>query len=447
VGRESGERGEPSRRLALYLLLIPVVYLLLEVTSLAIFFVANSEMFSFERIEQRRSAALSGATRTEVATIGDGAPGGWLPGDSLVLHPFLGYVRRPGAGGEHGVTDHGFLEKGDSGLAQGNGREITVAITGGSFAENHFTSLDADDFAYLAEIPGFRGARVRLISLAMRGYKQPQQLAAVAYLLALGEAIDVLINIDGFNEIALSREIWRHNGIFPAYPYHWAPLTRKQVSPAFLRAVGEIGVLRNLRARVAGAFRHLRYSVTAGVFWDALDRAIALEIAEAQATVESVGTGRGEALPYFRAGPRGGPPEGEFYRWASDLWFRSSLALHHLARAHGVAYFHFLQPNQYVPDSKVLTERELRSARIEGSGFDQYVRAGYPHLRREGRRLQSEGVAFRDLTAVFEDEEGTIYIDRCCHVGERGNRIVAAEIAREIRAHFEAADSAPPHPR
>ena len=37
------------------------------------------------------------------------------------------------------------------------------------------------------------------------GYKQPQQLAALSEALLLGVPLDVVVNIDGYNEVALGK--------------------------------------------------------------------------------------------------------------------------------------------------------------------------------------------------------------------------------------------------
>ena len=36
------------------------------------------------------------------------------------------------------------------------------------------------------------------------GYKQPQQLLILSYFLSIGQSFDVVVNIDGFNEVAMS---------------------------------------------------------------------------------------------------------------------------------------------------------------------------------------------------------------------------------------------------
>lgn len=42
-----------------------------------------------------------------------------------------------------------------------------------------------------------------VLNLGQGGWKQPQQLLALNYFLSLGQRFDVIVNLDGFNEIAL----------------------------------------------------------------------------------------------------------------------------------------------------------------------------------------------------------------------------------------------------
>ena len=42
------------------------------------------------------------------------------------------------------------------------------------------------------------------LCLSHEGYKQPQQLLVPTYFLSIGQVFDLVVNIDGFNEVALS---------------------------------------------------------------------------------------------------------------------------------------------------------------------------------------------------------------------------------------------------
>jgi hypothetical protein len=102
-----------------------------------------------------------------------------------------------------------------------------------------------------------------------------------------------------------------------------------------------------------------------------------------------------------------------------------------------VLYFHFLQPNQYVPRSKPMGKEEKSTAFAPKGGYRACVMLGYPVLRREGQHLIDAGVVFTDLTMAFKDIEQPVYVDTCCHVGELGSRIIADAIANVIQQRLQ----------
>jgi hypothetical protein len=108
------------------------------------------------------------------------------------------------------------------------------------------------------------------------------------------------------------------------------------------------------------------------------------------------------------------------------------LQLHLIARSRGIKYFHFLQPNQYLPGSKPLSGVELKTAFNEEHDSRPHVAEGYPLLIAAGKRLQNEGVHFHDLTQIFAATKDPIYRDSCCHVNGEGNRMLAAAMAEAI---------------
>ena len=79
-------------------------------------------------------------------------------------------------------------------------------------------------------------------------------------------------------------------------------------------------------------------------------------------------------------------------------WARSSRQMHAVSAAHGIRYFHFLQPNQYYQPSKELTEEELSTAFRKDHPYRRGVELGYPELRARGRTLVERTDAEPELT-------------------------------------------------
>ena len=103
-----------------------------------------------------------------------------------------------------------------------------------------------------------------------------------------------------------------------------------------------------------------------------------------------------------------------------------------LARTNGFKYFHFLQPNQYVADSKVLSREERTIAVAIGLyPYRTAVQNNYPAFIREGSRLR-ELENFTDLTPMFAFEARTVYADTCCHFNELGTDLISYQIAHVV---------------
>ncbi len=48
--------------------------------------------------------------------------------------------------------------------------------------------------------------------------------------------------------------------------------------------------------------------------------------------------------------------------------------------------------------------------------------------------MAGEGVSFHDLSPLFRDVAGTVYVDVCCHMNRFGNRLMADAMAQALGA-------------
>jgi len=119
-----------------------------------------------------------------------------------------------------------------------------------------------------------------------------------------------------------------------------------------------------------------------------------------------------------------------------SIWKRTSLQMHAACNEFGIRYLHLLQPNQYDPGSKTLSAEEKEKAYEAESPYRPVIENGYDQLRAAGVELKEAGVAFYDLSDVFEDVGQTLYVDNCCHFNAEGNKILAKAIAESIEASY-----------
>ena len=425
-----GNRARPRRRRALLLVAYAAfLVLVLELGSFAALRLAGG--YSGERLRNLQSAlATEEGLREE--DVPDAARGPvHLRGETI--HPYLGYVPRrmpPIPNGVH--LNQAAFYAADSPVFSSRRDTIVVGITGGSLA-GYFAIEGGETLAReLAAHPSFAGKRIRLAGLAFGGFKQPQQLMALHYVLALGGRLDVLINLDGFNEIALHESENAAQGVSTAYPRSW--FFRVYSEHVLGPVLGELAYLRRGRARAAlHAFESpLRRSWTYRLIWKLRDRQYKRSMRRIEDFLRAYEPGRELAL----TGPRSQAesPQERLDELVS-LWRNSSLQLERSCRANGIAYFHFLQPNQYVPGSKPLSDEERRTAVVDDHPYGKWVPAGYQRLVPAGAELARSGVMFRDLTGVFEGVDETLYVDDCCHVNKLGYELIARALARFILAN------------
>lgn len=345
-----------------------------------------------------------------------------------VLHPYLGFVVDPARAGfpavEIGFPGH------RSPLAPEVPGRLRIAVTGGSVANWLTTTHGKALKQALADASGREFNQVEIFVLAHGGYKQPQQLMTLAYLGALGARFDWVVNIDGFNEVALHLADNARQGVDLSYPRGWYfrfadfKETRARLAAARIDALLERRAAWDRRF-VTGMGRLLRpiQALVDGRFARQLARADArLRALQADgSTFRLVGRG-----PTYR-------DEDEMFRQLVALWSCSSIHMDALCRALGARYFHVLQPNQYHEGSKVLAEDERLIAYDPDHAYCHGVRRGYPMLIAAGDVLRAQGIRFFDQTQLFATVAESIYIDKCCHYNERGNQLLAQAIGAAVK--------------
>ena len=127
------------------------------------------------------------------------------------LHPYFGFAhpdseRGRTGGGEYFINNMGFPQNSPVSVPFVPKKDdFVVMLFGGSVAGNLAAppqgglSLQAA----LQKLDVLKEKNVIVYSMAQGSGKQPQQLIALSFLLALGQHIDLVINVDGFNEAAL----------------------------------------------------------------------------------------------------------------------------------------------------------------------------------------------------------------------------------------------------
>ena len=311
-----------------------------------------------------------------------------------------------------------------------------IGVTGGSVAWQ-FCYLAGDRLIeHLQRVPELSDREIVLVCLASTGYKQPQQLMSVNFVLSLGGEFDLLVNLDGFNEVAVGEWCYRQ-GISPIYPRVWAfnlPFGHDRTALADHFQLWAARAERQCLAREIRDSR-LRWSALRQLWWKVRDTT--LKRSEEEKVKVSSDASLRELLSFVRNGPQEAfSSDAQMYARLVEIWSDSSRAMHALASGLNCEYIHCLQPNQYDAGSKRLSAEELNRAYNPESDYRPSVENGYPLLRAEGARLREASIRFHDLTQMFQEHPETIYSDDCCHVIEPANvhfaDVIAAIIVDEL---------------
>jgi len=402
-------------------------YLLIEIASFAYISVSSGKIFAFSDYDAVRSYILG----QEASAM---PPEMSIPVSSPhdeVIHPYLGFVVDPTA--RAGYSPQGFRGETTPFTPAAEGTFV-AGIFGGSFAEEMWAEAGETLAAELSRSPAIGGRKVVLQPVALGGYKQPQQLLALSYFLALGARFDAVVELDGFNEVALA-PAENAEMVYPFYPRGWPARVNNFIDERRLALLARLGGLDAEQRSLAERFSRfpLSWSVTANLVWRSLQVRTASRRAAAAAELEARMARGKEKLAYIASGPPfDAGNEGATFEALASVWQRSSEEMRALAEGAGATYFHFLQPNQYVEGSKPLTSREREVAWRADHPYREGVVAGYPLLIAKGAELRAGGMAFDDLTRIFEDHRETLYKDDCCHVTKAGYEIVARAIAKKI---------------
>jgi hypothetical protein len=417
-----------------------VLVVLLESTSVAVYFFKTGEFF------YTRNRARTSLTRAQFET--NGTHGGSNPMLAYQLHPYFGFVSA------HGYSERaypgspftlslrannfGFLCPYEFPFKKTNQNQFVIGIFGGSVAtfysfyelENHVL------MKALQRLPRFRNKEIIVLNFAAGSYKQPQQLLVLNYFLSIGQELDLAINIDGFNDVLFS---YLNNkfGVEMSMPNsHVAmpliDLANKELPPDELTLALEILELKTQLRDGLAKLENCRMATCYSLRWLWLQYLFNQYQKKTMAfnELKRNGSGSDSLIHVNRVEKPLADPEA--YEQLAGLWANSSLAMKQLLSARGIPYFHFIQPNQYYPTKRHFIDEEKKIAFGEGNAGKEVVPLGYASLLARLSSLQQAGVKVFNEANVFDDANDMVYIDNCCHYTQNGNSIFAAHLAQTI---------------
>lgn len=350
------------------------------------------------------------------------------------LHPYFGFARVETP--TRDVNNHGFAAAPyDYPYVRQHEDQVLVGVFGGSVAAGFVRNGQAQLVQRLQQHPAFQGKEIILLSFALGGFKQPQQLLTLSYYLTIGQELDMVINLDGFNEVALSSRNHAF-GMDISMPSsdHIMPLVnlidQSTLTDDRIEALASIMRSKARLERTSARAAHARLAST-WFLWQQIYRIQSASLGRQQVAFQELAAGDTDHSMMAIYPPREDLPGADLYEQIATEWAGASILMHAMLQSRGIPYYHFLQPNQYV-SLKSFSPEELRTALTEGHPYRAGAELGYPALLAQEERLAQSGVAFHSAVDIFDDELNTLYIDDCCHFNALGNETLADFIADAI---------------
>jgi len=363
-----------------------------------------------------------------------------LAGKEHIIHPYQGFVNNP-QDSEVTISNFGFMDD-KSPLEKRSENNFNIGVFGGSVAWWFGSQGGETLIKGLKKIPSLSKRAFTITNLAIGAYKQPQQLSTLSFMLSQGAKFDLVINLDGFNEIALSPNQINSVNVYPFFPYNWHLLAKDVPNRKIQSMIGKTVVFQELRKKIANFFLKPIFTKSAAiaVAWELIDRKVFISIETSRARLNNQKVGSKE-VPYSSSGPKyKNESKEKLFKDISDVWLQSSFLMKELVEAQGGKYIHFLQPNQYNLDSKpMMSDEEKKIALVleaNPSFFNVNVPPGYKVLKSKVPKLRDKDINFFDLSYVFKEIKEPVYLDSCCHLNLRGNKILATQAVKHIKPLF-----------
>ena len=282
-------------------------------------------------------------------------------------------------------------------------KEIKILILGGSVA-SHLSKggIEVEDEVFAKTLNNrFNTDRFVIYNAAVGGYKQPQQVFKLIYLDLLGFKPDLVINLDGFNEIAETISFNKLQKTPATFPYLY---------PTTLKLGSEDRSCINFNNTLLKINTYIPL----------------IELASWAYVINCNSKIVGEPFekPWWHAIINNNNQTIEDYALASiKIWEISSNFLFTTLNTKKINYIHVLQPNQYVKGSKIYSKKELDQS-LNSDMYGTPIKNYYQLLN--GKNLKTKN--FIDERMLFKDISESIYMDNCCHMNNKGMSLLSKDI-------------------
>ena len=300
--------------------------------------------------------------------------------------------------------------------------KIKILILGGSVATHLSLNNSDDKYNYKNKLINhedifektinsyFSTDKFIVFNAAIGGGKQPQQLFKLYYLDLIDFKFDIIINLDGFNELALPlSENYQINDHL-IYPRNFSRLVSTFNSN--FDCVNDI----NKRTK-----RFLLFPI--------LELYDLYKIRNCHFSLEGENKNTGTRFSDMTNFKKRDLEKS--FKHVKKIWEKSSEKINDFSKLKNILYIHVIQPNQYLKDSKKLTNKELEL--LNYSKYGDLISQFYHSFNFENINIKNN----LDLKYIFKYNNNEIYRDYCCHLNNYGMHLISKEIVKKFELELK----------
>lgn len=284
---------------------------------------------------------------------------------------------------------------------------INVLVLGGSVAM-HLSEAREDivnDYLFAHELnKRFDTDQFVVYNAAFGGGKQPQQYFKMLYLDLLGFNPDLIINYDGFNEVALSIGQNLENNLNAIYPRNFYESLGASVYDGSCFSLNNKLLSFNSYMPI---IELVKWIYIRGCHNEAVWSGVSKKMSNQELIKIE---------------------QKDFISRTFLIWEESSNKIYEYAKLKGVPYIHVLQPNRHQVGSKPLSTEELYG---NNANKKPLARPLSVSIERHYDSLDMSNLIAEykiDQRSLFITEERTVYSDQCCHFNKLGMETIIDDI-------------------
>lgn len=293
---------------------------------------------------------------------------------------------------------------------------IKVLVVGGSVA-SHLSEAREDiseDYLFADKLNSrFNTNQFVVYNAAFGGGKQPQQYFKILYLDLLGFKPDLIINYDGFNEVALSIGQNLENNLNAIYPRNYFETLESSVYDGRCFSVNNTLLSFNTYFPIIELVKWIYVSHCHN---EAISSGVSINLSnKALAAIE----------------------QENFISRVELIWKDSSNNSFRFAKTKDIPYIHALQPNRHLTGSKPISTEELYSGNANKKPLAPSLLIAtekyYGNLDMDWLITPYK----IDQRYLFEEEDRPVYADQCCHFNKLGMNIIIDDIISKAEPIFK----------